>query len=161
MKPQSILPRLLAGLSSMLVGSHSGMPLAATTADSTSPTQHGAVFARVPPTVQSQHCALGSLGGDINRSPKQTEQLGGVTFAAFQHYISTGQDPGDAQQLPLARSASAGKLTQFAPANTVNQTWPWCSPDMEGQRTCINGWMWVCQCFSYGCNFMATSIRCN
>ncbi|MFZ1110768.1 MAG: hypothetical protein WAN43_20780 [Rhodomicrobium sp.] len=31
---------------------------------------------------------------------------------------------------------------------------------MPGQRTCINGWLWICQCFSYGCEYMATSSRC-
>jgi hypothetical protein len=29
-----------------------------------------------------------------------------------------------------------------------------------GQQTCLNGWVWVCQCFSYGCNYMATAYRC-
>lgn len=32
--------------------------------------------------------------------------------------------------------------------------------NVPGQQTCINGWRWVCQCFSYGCNYMTTAYRC-
>lgn len=30
----------------------------------------------------------------------------------------------------------------------------------EGQEICFNGWVEVCQCYSYGCQFMATAQRC-
>lgn len=29
-----------------------------------------------------------------------------------------------------------------------------------GAVECVNGWVAVCQCFSYGCQFMATANRC-
>ena len=35
-----------------------------------------------------------------------------------------------------------------------------CSPYEEGQAMCLNGWLWTCQCFSYGCQYMTGSIRC-
>ena len=48
-----------------------------------------------------------------------------------------------------AGSASAVVLAQVIP-----------SCNTPGQTTCINGWLWVCQCYSYGCQYMATSNRC-
>ena len=35
-----------------------------------------------------------------------------------------------------------------------------CSPYEEGRPMCLNGWLWTCQCFSYGCQYMTGSIRC-
>jgi hypothetical protein len=29
-----------------------------------------------------------------------------------------------------------------------------------GARKCVNGWVAVCQCYSYGCQWMATGYRC-
>ena len=29
-----------------------------------------------------------------------------------------------------------------------------------GAQICINGWVWVCRCFSYGCQYMTTAYRC-
>lgn len=29
-----------------------------------------------------------------------------------------------------------------------------------GAVKCVNGWVAVCQCFSYGCQWMATASRC-
>jgi len=29
-----------------------------------------------------------------------------------------------------------------------------------GMTECVNGWVAVCQCFSYGCQFMATAYHC-
>jgi hypothetical protein len=51
--------------------------------------------------------------------------------------------PGPAMQ-PAVRQA------QWAPGS--------CS--VPGMPTCINGWVAVCQCFSYGCHYMTTARRC-
>src|SRR5215467_15218157 len=45
---------------------------------------------------------------------------------------------------------TGAQLVQFAPES--------CS--LPGQRICLNGWVAVCQCYSYGCNYMATAVRC-
>ncbi len=29
-----------------------------------------------------------------------------------------------------------------------------------GATKCVNGWVALCQCFSYGCQWMATAYRC-
>lgn len=49
-----------------------------------------------------------------------------------------------------ARADVGVQRAQYAPGS--------CS--VPGQTTCVNGWVAVCQCFSYGCNYMATANRC-
>jgi hypothetical protein len=52
----------------------------------------------------------------------------------------------------LQASASGVRYAQYAPYRPGG-----C---FRGQRACINGWINICQCYSYGCNFMATGTRC-
>jgi len=159
MKRQWVLTSLVVGLSFILGASHSGMPLAATTTDSESEIQQGVGLAPVPLNLQGQNCALGGLGSYINRTPDQTGQPVGLTFTEFQQLIRTGQDPDNPGQLLQVGSASAGGPVQFIPSgDPPSQMIPPC--DTPGQTTCINGWRWVCQCYSYGCQYMATSNRC-
>jgi len=35
-----------------------------------------------------------------------------------------------------------------------------CNPGELGERICINGWVWTCECFSYGCRYMTGAVRC-
>jgi hypothetical protein len=66
-----------------------------------------------------------------------------------------------AQRQALLRTASILSHKpvelQSSPATSV-QLIPACFA--PGQMTCINGWRWVCQCYSYGCQFMTTAYRC-
>ena len=55
--------------------------------------------------------------------------------------------------VPHAGLRAAAQLAQYGGPYGVGG----CRP---GQSTCINGWIAVCQCYSYGCNYMATANRC-
>ncbi|HVM78809.1 MAG TPA: hypothetical protein VMU06_07300 [Stellaceae bacterium] len=56
----------------------------------------------------------------------------------------------------LAASAPAPALSPRAdPAH-------WEPPYCGGPgHLCINGWVWECQCFSYGCQYVTTAWRCD
>jgi len=34
---------------------------------------------------------------------------------------------------------------------------PYCG---SASHLCINGWVWECRCFSYGCQYVTTAWRC-
>jgi len=42
------------------------------------------------------------------------------------------------------------QLAQFSPG----------SCGIPNSRTCVNGWVAVCQCYIYGCNYTPTAYRC-
>jgi hypothetical protein len=57
-----------------------------------------------------------------------------------------------------AAACSAPGAAGHAPIRQAQ--WAPGSCGVPGQMTCVNGWIAVCQCYSYGCHFMATGRRC-
>jgi hypothetical protein len=53
---------------------------------------------------------------------------------------------------------SPASIRDAAPSNVQLAQYGMCYA--PGARKCVNGWVAVCQCYSYGCQWMATSYRC-
>ena len=56
----------------------------------------------------------------------------------------------------LALSAASPSMSPRAPVLPAQA--PYCA---SGPRICIVGWVWECQCFSYGCQYVTTAWRCD
>jgi len=63
--------------------------------------------------------------------------------------------------IPAAASLLALSLASSAPATAPRAALlaglPYCG---AGPTLCINGWVWECRCFSYGCQYVTTAWRC-
>ena len=66
--------------------------------------------------------------------------------------------------IPAAISLLALSLASSAPAPAISPRLspllaelPYCG---AGPTLCINGWIWECRCFSFGCQYVTTAWRC-
>jgi hypothetical protein len=51
------------------------------------------------------------------------------------------------------RPLPAGRSLRFVPTQLPRCFQP-------GARMCVNGWVWWCQCYSFGCHWTTGSLRC-
>jgi hypothetical protein len=71
-----------------------------------------------------------------------------IAIAAAASFASAGAG---ASQWELQAGAPASiELAQFTPGSCRN----------PGTSICVSGWVAVCQCYVYGCNYVPSSYRC-